>query len=180
MGLRHLVVLDTEAKVVGMITRSNMKEHHLTNYWLTKGQKFSQEATAENIPPFVLDNNGEAPATSASQHLAASHAALSTSKGTAAANGKKSDRDVRRRRRPIPRRRRVPLRLPHTLHARHSAAEAIPATATATATGTASPKSLEALDNDDSGTQRGSDQSTVADELDLINGHPSERENETN
>lgn len=59
MGLRHVVVLDIDAKVVGMVTRSNMKEHHLVHYWRTQGAKFSQEAAVENLPPFVVVENEE-------------------------------------------------------------------------------------------------------------------------
>lgn len=33
MGMRHLVVVDGELRVVGMITRSEMNEHHLAHYW---------------------------------------------------------------------------------------------------------------------------------------------------
>jgi CBS-domain-containing membrane protein len=31
--MRHLVVVDGELRVVGMITRSEMNEHHLAHYW---------------------------------------------------------------------------------------------------------------------------------------------------
>jgi len=33
MGVRHLIVVDGELKVVGVITRSDMNEHHLQHYW---------------------------------------------------------------------------------------------------------------------------------------------------
>ena len=31
--MRHLAVVDGELKVVGMITRNNLNEHHLKHYW---------------------------------------------------------------------------------------------------------------------------------------------------
>lgn len=33
MGCRHVVVVDGELYVVGIITRSDMNEHHLAHYW---------------------------------------------------------------------------------------------------------------------------------------------------
>ena len=33
MGLRHIVVVDGELCVKGIITRSNMNEHSLEHYW---------------------------------------------------------------------------------------------------------------------------------------------------
>jgi hypothetical protein len=33
MGLRHVVVVDGELLVKGMITRSDMNEHQLEHYW---------------------------------------------------------------------------------------------------------------------------------------------------
>ena len=33
MGMRHVVVVDGELKVVGIITRTEMNEHHLAHYW---------------------------------------------------------------------------------------------------------------------------------------------------
>lgn len=33
MGFRHLVVVDGNLFVVGMITRSDMNEHHLEHIW---------------------------------------------------------------------------------------------------------------------------------------------------
>ncbi len=33
MGLRHIVVVDGELQVVGMVTRTDMNEHRLAHYW---------------------------------------------------------------------------------------------------------------------------------------------------
>ena len=33
MGLRHLIIVDGELSVVGMITRADMNEHKLHEYW---------------------------------------------------------------------------------------------------------------------------------------------------
>lgn len=33
MGMRHVVVVNGELQVVGIITRSEMNEHHLANFW---------------------------------------------------------------------------------------------------------------------------------------------------
>ena len=33
MGLRHIVVVDGDLFVVGMITRTDMNEHRLAHYW---------------------------------------------------------------------------------------------------------------------------------------------------
>lgn len=33
MGMRHVVVVNGELEVVGIITRSEMNEHHLAHFW---------------------------------------------------------------------------------------------------------------------------------------------------
>ena len=33
MGYRHLIAVDGELQVTGMITRANMNEHNLHHYW---------------------------------------------------------------------------------------------------------------------------------------------------
>lgn len=33
MGLRHIVIVDGELQVVGIITRSDMNEHRLAHFW---------------------------------------------------------------------------------------------------------------------------------------------------
>jgi hypothetical protein len=43
MGLRHLVVLDGEHRVTGMLTRHDLTEHRLEHHWFSEGdhmQKF--------------------------------------------------------------------------------------------------------------------------------------------
>lgn len=41
MGMRHLIVVDGELSVVGMITRSEMNEHYLHHYWEDEVGRFS-------------------------------------------------------------------------------------------------------------------------------------------
>lgn len=33
MGLRHIVIVDGELQVVGIVTRTDMNEHRLAHYW---------------------------------------------------------------------------------------------------------------------------------------------------
>ena len=37
MGLRHVVVVNGELGVEGIITRSEMNEHHLAHFWKEQG-----------------------------------------------------------------------------------------------------------------------------------------------
>lgn len=48
MGLRHLPIVDGELNVVGMITRADMNEHKLHEYWHHQGSAIMKSINIEN------------------------------------------------------------------------------------------------------------------------------------
>ena len=48
MGMRHMVVVDGELNVVGIITRSDLNEHNLHHFWIESVSSVSNYA-----PPFL-------------------------------------------------------------------------------------------------------------------------------
>ncbi len=53
MGLRHIVVVDGELQVVGMVTRTDMNEHRLAHYWEEEGEQMQKEMNVDTLPTAV-------------------------------------------------------------------------------------------------------------------------------
>eukprot|EP01034_Spumella_vulgaris_P021794 gene21794-27863_t len=53
MGLRHIVVVDGELMVVGIVTRADMNEHRLKHYWEEEGEQMQKEMNVDSLPPAV-------------------------------------------------------------------------------------------------------------------------------
>jgi len=56
MGLRHLVVVDTNYTVVGMIARQDITEHNLHHHWSAEGNQLQKFINVEPTAPAVLIN----------------------------------------------------------------------------------------------------------------------------
>ena len=54
MGYRHMVVVDGELTVVGMITRSDMNEHTLHHYWEEAGEQMQNDMKVDTLPPAIV------------------------------------------------------------------------------------------------------------------------------
>jgi len=54
MGYRHLVVVDGELVVVGIITRSDMNEHTLKHYWEEAGEQMQNDMKVDTLPPAIV------------------------------------------------------------------------------------------------------------------------------
>ena len=54
LGYRHMVVVDGELVVVGMITRSDMNEHSLKHYWEEAGEQMQNDMRVDNLPPAIV------------------------------------------------------------------------------------------------------------------------------
>ena len=54
MGMRHLVVVDGELGVAGLITRSDMNEHRLSHYWEEEGEALSNELKVDTLPTAIV------------------------------------------------------------------------------------------------------------------------------
>lgn len=68
MGLRHLVVIDSSYSVVGLVTRRDITDKVLRNYWENNGDHIKVHVNIEPLPPAVAyvedDDTGESPAKS--------------------------------------------------------------------------------------------------------------------
>jgi hypothetical protein len=53
MGLRHIVVVDGDLFVKGIITRFDMNEHRLAHYWEAEGEQMQKEMSIDTLPPPV-------------------------------------------------------------------------------------------------------------------------------
>eukprot|EP00599_Poterioochromonas_sp_BG-1_P012444 CAMPEP_0173159256 /NCGR_PEP_ID=MMETSP1105-20130129/16980_1 /TAXON_ID=2985 /ORGANISM="Ochromonas sp., Strain BG-1" /LENGTH=866 /DNA_ID=CAMNT_0014077613 /DNA_START=186 /DNA_END=2786 /DNA_ORIENTATION=- len=53
MGLRHLIVVDGDLQVKGIITRYDMDEHRLKHFWEEQGEQMQKEMTVDTLPPAV-------------------------------------------------------------------------------------------------------------------------------
>ena len=56
MGFRHLVVVDGNLFVVGMITRSDMNEHRLEHFWQSEASCYSFVLVLIRFPYFISGN----------------------------------------------------------------------------------------------------------------------------
>lgn len=54
MGLRHLVVLDDDHKVTGMITRKDITEHRLEHHWFSEGDRMQKFINVDPMDPGLL------------------------------------------------------------------------------------------------------------------------------
>lgn len=53
MGLRHLVVVDGELHVAGIITRTDLNEHVLEHLWKEEGETMIKEMSVDTLPPAI-------------------------------------------------------------------------------------------------------------------------------
>ncbi len=60
MGLRHIVVVDGDLMVKGMITRADMNEHRLAHYWEEEGEQMQKEMSVDTLPPAIAYEPREA------------------------------------------------------------------------------------------------------------------------
>jgi hypothetical protein len=51
MGLRHLVIVDGDLHVTGMITRTDLNEHALEHMWKEEGENMIKELSVDTVPP---------------------------------------------------------------------------------------------------------------------------------
>lgn len=54
LGLRHIIIVDGELRVVGIITRADMNEHHLAHYWQEQREKMQHELNIDTLPPAIV------------------------------------------------------------------------------------------------------------------------------
>lgn len=54
MGLRHMVVVDSDHLVVGMVTRKDITEHKLEAHWDREGHNLQKFINVDAIPPAVI------------------------------------------------------------------------------------------------------------------------------
>jgi len=53
MGLRHMVIVDGELQVVGMVTRADMNEHRLAHFWAEEGEQIQKDMSVDTLPVAV-------------------------------------------------------------------------------------------------------------------------------
>lgn len=53
MGLRHMIVVDGELMVKGIITRYDMDEHRLKHFWEEQGEEMKNEMNIDSLPPAI-------------------------------------------------------------------------------------------------------------------------------
>lgn len=53
MGLRHLVVVDGDLQVAGIVTRTDLNEHVLEHMWKEEGETMIKEMAVDTLPPAV-------------------------------------------------------------------------------------------------------------------------------
>ena len=79
MGLRHIIVVDGDLQVKGLITRSNLIEHRLEEYWEEEGEQIQNQMSVDSLPVAVAFDDRRADARS--RALTRADRAYSTSSG---------------------------------------------------------------------------------------------------
>jgi len=54
MGMRHVVIIDQEMRVSGIITRADMNEHHLHHFWEEEGEQLQKEMNIDSLPAAIV------------------------------------------------------------------------------------------------------------------------------
>jgi hypothetical protein len=53
MGLRHLIVVDGDLAVVGIVARADLNEHTLHHYWEEEGEQLQKDMIIDTLPAAV-------------------------------------------------------------------------------------------------------------------------------